>query len=108
MAESENSTPSNLSPLAQRLSLALEHIAGSDPRLAMISRAFAKHLRKNPIADDELLAALDWVEAMVTMVRHGGDISSLPSVDDSNPNLESVINPDNALDSLSNDLAVVE
>jgi hypothetical protein len=48
----------------------------------MMSRAFSKHLRKNPMPDEDILAALLWVERMVSAVRGDTDIESLPVADD--------------------------
>lgn len=61
--------------MVARLCDALDTIASADPRLAMVTRAFAKHLRKNPVSDDDITAALDWTEAMIYQVRHGQPVS---------------------------------
>lgn len=37
----------------------------------MVVGALAKHLRKNPVADEDILAALNWIEQMAHHVRHG-------------------------------------
>lgn len=43
----------------------------------MITRAFSKHLARNPVPDDDILAGLAWVEEMIRMIRTGdGDIES--------------------------------
>lgn len=63
--------------MVARLCDALDTIASADPRLAMVTRAFAKHLRKNPVSDDDITAALDWTEAMIYQVRYGAKPVSL-------------------------------
>lgn len=35
----------------------------------MLSRGFSKHITRNPISDDEILAALDWIENMCQSIR---------------------------------------
>lgn len=77
---SSSGNRSNLTPLAARLCEALDHVASTDQRLAVIVKAFARHLRKNPVPDDAILAALDWIEAMAQGVRTGSVIP-LPDSD---------------------------
>lgn len=72
---SSSGNRSNLTPLAARLCEALDHVASTDQRLAVIVKAFARHLRKNPVPDDAILAALDWIEAMAQGVRTGQPVT---------------------------------
>lgn len=64
-------SPSNLSPLASRLSEALKSIAVADPRMAMVIRGFARHMERSPIPDSELVGGLQWIEEMVHYVMTG-------------------------------------
>ncbi len=39
----------------------------------MVTRAFARHLSKNPVPDEDILSALDWIDAMSQDVRYGNN-----------------------------------
>lgn len=93
---SSSGNRSNLTPLAARLCEALDHVASTDQRLAVIVKAFARHLRKNPVPDDAILAALDWIEAMAQGVRTG---SVIPLPDSDSDTGDPAISSEPAFDS---------
>lgn len=47
-----------------------------------MARAFSKHIRKNPVPDEDILSALTWIEHMVTAVRDGESMDDIPTADD--------------------------
>lgn len=51
----------------------------------MIVRAFGRHLAKNPVPDEDILAGLDWVDQMTHAVRYGETLPALAEVPDESP-----------------------
>ena len=69
--ESSPSSPRKdapLSPLAQRLVLALRHLAEEHDELVMVVRGFERHMRRNPFADDEIRGGLSAVRAHIDLI----------------------------------------
>lgn len=71
-----------LSPIQVRLSEVLSNIQSDDPKLGVIMRAFAKHLRKNPLDDSAIEEFCSFLTGIATYVRDGaGDVpvTALPA-----------------------------
>jgi hypothetical protein len=65
---------SPLTPLASRLCDALESIGDTVPQAAMVVMAVRKSMLKNPVSDDEISAALMWVEEMIRSILVGPEL----------------------------------
>lgn len=43
----------------------------ADPKLGMLAAHFVKSLRKNPPADEQIVATLTWLESVLTQILTG-------------------------------------
>jgi hypothetical protein len=59
---------STLTPLGQRLVLALRHVAQEHDELQMAVRGFERYLRKNPIADDDIRGGLNAIRQHIAVI----------------------------------------
>jgi hypothetical protein len=57
-----------LTPLGQRLVLALRHVAQEHDELQMAVRGFERYLRKNPIADDDIRGGLNAIRTHIAVI----------------------------------------
>jgi hypothetical protein len=57
-----------LTPLGQRLVLALRHVAQQHDELQMAVRGFERYLRKNPIADEDIRGGLNTIREHIALI----------------------------------------
>lgn len=69
--DSSRSAPrkeASLTPLAQRLIMALRHVAQEHDELQMAVRGFERYMRKNPISDEDMRGGLETIREHIALI----------------------------------------
>ena len=73
-----------LTPLQSRLCEALRQVGASapDPRIGMLVGGMTKHLTRQPVPDEDIASALEWVKSLVDSVlqHEPTEVPALPEL----------------------------